>query len=184
MRFVVLAAMALVAGCQRIEQEETAGNLTPGCAARAVHEWSAGEAQLSLEANTLGPDCVRAVAMLVVRDSSGAPLYADTHIVEHVMTLASARDQAAMQTALGEWVTPATMMTSTSALPDWPANADAPQSGEFPFYPEAGYDREAYLALRTNNLPLLCYVQGMESMACIAFDGDGVAKIGVQTFPG
>ena len=86
---------------------------------------------------------------------------------------------------LAEWVTPGSTMISTSALPEWPANAQAPESGEFPFYPEEGYDREAYNALRTNNLPLYCYVQGMESLACIAFSGEGeVSKIGVQSFPG
>jgi hypothetical protein len=185
MRLIILAAVAaLAAGCQRIETKQ-ADNLAPGCDARAVEAWSAGDAQLSVEAATAGPDCARAVATLVVRDSSGAPLYADVHIAEYVMTLAPARDQAAMETALGEWVTPSTVMVSTSALPDWPANATAPQNGEFPFYPEEGYDRDSYMALRGNNLPLFCYVQGMESMACIAFSGDGeVSKIGVQTFPG
>jgi hypothetical protein len=185
MRLIVLASIALLAaGCQRIETGE-ADNLAPGCDARAVQAWSVGEGELSVEAATAGPDCARAVATLVVRDSSGVPLYADVHLAEHVMTLAPARDQAAMQTALGEWLTPSTIMASTSALPDWPENATAPQSGEFPFYPEEGYDRESYTALRQNNLPLFCYVQGMESMACVAFSGEGqVSKIGVQTFPG
>jgi hypothetical protein len=186
MRLLVLVALAaLAAGCQRIERQEEVERLAPGCDARAVHEWVAGETQLSVEATTVGPDCSRAVATFVVRDGSGVPLYTDVHIAEHVMTLAPARDQAAMQTALEEWVMPSTMMISSSALPDWPANAAAPQNGEFPFYPEEGYDRESYMALRTNNVPLFCYVQGMESMACIAFSGDGdVSKIGVQSFPG
>ncbi len=75
-------------------------------------------------------------------------------------------------------------MQTSAALPDWPANADGPQSGEFPFYPEAGYDRESYMTLRANDLPLFCYVQGMESMGCLAAADGEVTKIGVQSFPG
>ncbi len=186
MRFIILAALAaLAAGCQRITTEE-ADNLAPGCDARATTTWAARDATFSTEAATTGPDCARAVATLVVRDSSGAPVYAEAYAAEHVMVLAEARDANAMQTALQDWTNPAsnTIMQTTSALPEWPANATGPQNGEFPFYPGAGYDRDSYMRLRTNDLPLFCYVQGMESQACLAaVDGD-VTKIGVQTFPG
>jgi len=102
------------------------------------------------------------------------------------MVLAPAQDAAAMRDALAAWISPAsnTIMQTSAALPEWPGNADAPQNGEFPFYPEAGYGREAYNTLRSNNLPLYCYVQGMESQACLALSEGGLTKIGVQTFPG
>lgn len=90
-----------------------------------------------------------------------------------------------MQAALAEWIDPArnTTLQTSSALPEWPASTEFPTNGEFPFYPE-GFTREAYNALRAAHLPLYCYVQGMESMACIVYGDGGVDKVGVQTFPG
>ena len=75
-------------------------------------------------------------------------------------------------------------MATTAALPEWPASAEAPQSGEFPFYPDDGVDREAYATLRTQNLPLFCYVQGMESLRCVAFNQGEIGSVGLQLFPG
>lgn len=180
---LTVAAAVLVLGCAPPEAE----TMSEGCDTRAATTWAAREATFSIEATTTGPDCARAVATMVVRDSSGAPVYTQSYETEHVMVLADARDTGAMEVALQGWTNPAanTLMQTTSALPDWPANATGPQSGEFPFYPEEGYDRESYMTLRANDLPLFCYVQGMESMACLAASGDGeVTKVGVQTFPG
>lgn len=184
MRLIVLAAVAmLVTACQRIEE---ADNVVPGCDARAANTWAVGDAQYSVEASSDGPDCARAVATIVVRDSSGNPIYAEAHLAQHVMVLAPATTKAAMQTALADWSNPAnnTTMQTTSALPDWPQGASGPQNGEFPFYPEPGYDRDGYLAIRAENAPLLCYVQGMESMSCLALRNGALEEIGVQTFPG
>ena len=182
-RIVMSLAAALAIGCAPAEEAE---NLAPGCDARAAQAWNATpEAALSVEAVSFGPDCDRGVATLVIRDSSGAPLYADTHFTGHVMTLAGATDQATMQAALMEWLNSSNAtMATTSALPEWPENAEGPVSGEFPFYPEEGVDRAAYLSLRQQDAPLFCYVQGMESQKCVAFVDDGVASVGVQTFPG
>jgi len=33
-------------------------------------------------------------------------------------------------------------------------------------------------------VPVFCYVQGMESMACVALQNGEMTKVGVQTFPG
>jgi hypothetical protein len=177
------AAAALAAACTPAEEADV---MSDGCDARAASQWAAGEASYSIEAVTSGPDCERAVATLTIRDSSGVPVYAEAYATRHLMTLAEPRDATAMQTALAEWVDPAnnTTMATTSALPDWPANADAPANGEFPFYPESYIDREGYMALRQANTPLYCYVQGMESMACVTPRNDQVEKIGVQSFPG
>ena len=40
------------------------------------------------------------------------------------------------------------------------------------------------MKLRGQKLPLFCYVQGMESMGCVALDGESITKVGLQTFPG
>lgn len=182
MRTLVLAAAAVfMVGCAPAEETDI---MSEGCDARGVSAWAAGEDTFSVEAATVGPDCARAVATLVIRNSSGEPIYADVHLTSEVMTLAGAADPVAMQTALTEWVDASDpAFADTSALPDWPANADAPTSGEFPFYPE-GYTRESWLALRAARDPVFCYVQGMESLACIIYGDGGIERIGVQSFPG
>jgi hypothetical protein len=121
-----------------------------------------------------------------VRNTSGEPIYTQSHITSDLMTLAPAADPAAMNTALTEWVAPETTMSTTSTLPEWAANAEMP-GGEFPFYPDNhpdGYSREAYAAMRAANLPMFCYVQGMESLSCIIYGDGGIEHIGVQAFPG
>lgn len=183
MRILGIASVLVLTACQPREQT---GALALGCDARAATPWTAGDAQYSVEAVSAGPDCARAVATIVVRDSSGAPLYAEAHLAQHIMALAPATDAASMEVALREWTdaTNNTTMITTSALPDWPANATAPANGEFPFYPDTDVDRAAYLDLRQASVPLLCYVQGMESLTCLALRNGQLENVGVQTFPG
>ena len=183
MRIVLIVGALALAACSPAEEAE---NLAPSCDARAATAWVASDTQYSVEATSAGPDCARAVATITVRDSSGAPLYAEAHFAQHVMVLAPATDAASMETALREWTNAAnnTTMQTSSALPDWPANANAPVSGEFPFYPDSDVDRDTYLGLRQADVPLLCYVQGMESLACLALRNGQLEKVGVQTFPG
>lgn len=182
MRTILIAgALALLASCAPAEEQDI---MSEGCDARGVGAWEAGGANVSVEATTSGPDCARAVATLVFRDSSGVPILAEAYLAEDVMTLASAHDIAAMNTALAEWTTNGTTMQSTSGLPEWPANADSPQNGEFPFYPAEGMTRESYAALRGADAPMFCYVQGMESLNCLTLTDGGLQSIGVQTFPG
>lgn len=176
---LIVAAAALAAACTPAEEVET---MSAGCDARSTASWVAGDATYSVEAATSGPDCARAVGTFVVRDSSGVPVYAEAHLAQHVMMLSHADDTAAMQTALTEWTT--IQAQTSSQLPEWPANAQYPVSGEFPFYPIEGLDRAAYEAVRASNLPTLCYVQGMESLNCLVLEDGGFNAIGVQTFPG
>ena len=184
MRLVLLAAVAaVVVACSPAEETDV---MSEGCDARGFSQWAAGSETFTIEATTAGPDCARAVATLTVRNSSGEAIYAEAHISSNVMTLAPAQDPAAMAAALTEWVSPNEMMSTTGALPEWAANAETP-GGEFPFYPDNhpnGYSREAYAAMRAANDPMFCFVQGMESLACIIYGDGGIEHIGVQTFPG
>jgi len=101
------------------------------------------------------------------------------------MTLAPARDVETMQTALAEWgASTSTTFATTSALPEWAAGANGPVSGEFPFYLNEGWDRAAYDQLRASDVPVFCYVQGMESMNCLALQDGYLNSVGVQSFPG
>ena len=93
----------------------------------------------------------------------------------------------AVQTVLGgETRAQSQTFKSTGDLPEWKKGAEAPSPlGEFPFYPDQGVDQETYAKIRAEKQAVFCYVQGMESMACVAIARDGTAtKVGVQTFPG
>jgi len=185
MRVLLIAGLAaLAAACSQAEEQDA---MSEGCDARATAQWATdADPNASIEATTTGPDCARAVATLIIRNGSGEPLYSETHIPSQVMTLAQASTPAAMQTALQEWVDPAsnTTMQTSSALPEWPANADSPQNGEFPFYAAEGWTRDLYNQVRDANVPLYCYVQGMESVNCLALRDGALESVGVQTFPG
>jgi hypothetical protein len=75
-------------------------------------------------------------------------------------------------------------MATTKALPEWKAKDDFPINGEFMFYVEEGIDRAAYDVIRKADLPMYCFVQGMESVACLVLQDGGLFKVGVQSFPG
>jgi ABC-type Fe3+-hydroxamate transport system substrate-binding protein len=174
---LILAALALAACGQATAPVQEAS----ACIAVAQAQWNG----LSVEAASVGGDCEQANATLTIKNAAGATLYTEAYPTAQVMTLATARDPAGMETALAEWIgsTNNTMATS-GALPDWPANENAPVSGEFPFHPEGGLGRERYMGLRAADVPLFCFVQGMESMACLALENGALSKIGVQLFPG
>lgn len=182
--FLIAGLAALAAACSQATEQDV---MSEGCEARATAQWATeADPNASIEAFTTGPDCARAVATLIIRNGSGEPIYAATHLPPHIMTLAQASTPAAMQAALHEWIDPAsnTTIQTSSALPEWPDNATEPQNGEFPFYPEEGYGHENYNEMRAANVPMYCYVQGMESMACLALRDGVLESVGVQSFPG
>lgn len=187
---IIAGALALAASCSPADQAKgdwRTSAIESTCTASAAQRWTPlSGVYFSIEATTSGPTCESAVATIIVRYAEAQLLYTEAFPAAHVMTLASARDADAMQRALAEWIDPAsnTTMQTTGALPDWPANADGPQSGEFPFYVADGWDREAYMAARAANTPMFCFVQGMESMACLVSRNETFEKIGVQSFPG
>jgi hypothetical protein len=182
--WMIVGALALaLGGC--LQQTEGRAAAT-SCSAEASQPWRpiSGGA-FTVEATASGPDCEHAVATIVIRDAQDDVLWAEAAAVEHIMTLAGARTSAEMETALADWInSDNSTMATTSALPDWPENAAGPQNGEFPFYVDDAYNRAAYMTLRQSDAPLFCYVQGMESMACLALAGGEISKVGVQAFPG
>ncbi len=172
---VVAVALAALGACQRGAESSST------CAASASAEWSG----LRVTAAAEGDDCASAQATLTIKDAAGATLFSETHAAANLMSLAQANDAAAMQAALADWINSSNNTMATSgALPDWPASTEAPESGEFPFYPEEGIARDRYLAIRAADAPLFCFVQGGESQACLALQNGVLTKVGVQLFPG
>ncbi len=154
--------------------------LTGACATSAASTWSG----LALAAESGGADCATAAVRITIRDGADT-LYTQNYAADQVMTLAGAESVEDLQRRLGEWITPAgAAMDSAGDLPAWAEGEDQPMSGEFPFYLEEGVDRAAYEAVRRRDAPLFCYVQGMESLACLVFESGALTKVGAQSFPG
>lgn len=158
-----------------------------GCNLGAAKAWKPFKgAAYSSEAYSNGATCAGAVVTIVVRAPGGDVLWAEAMPATHLMTFADAKTPQRMKAGLVDWLGQQHPFKSTGDLPEWKKGAEAPSMlGEFAFYPEAGVDQESYAKIRADKLAIFCYVQGMESMACVAISKDGSAsKIGVQTFPG
>ena len=73
-----------------------------------------------------------------------------------------------MSKALARWLLEARRQPTSEDLPAWKA-ADTRPGGdqEFPFTVQEGMTRAEYLAVRDANRPMICYVQGIETVACV-----------------
>lgn len=186
-KVLVGSALALlVLACSPGNQASETHVATSGCSATASATWQAGLAgDFRVEASAAGSNCGAAAATLTIRDPSGGTRWTEEYPAAQVMTLAGATSSEDMQAKLGDWINPSAAAYHTTAdLPEWTRDEDNPMSGEFPFYPEEGIDRAAYEALRGRAVPVYCYVQGMESLACLAWENGELQKVGLQTFPG
>lgn len=178
----VLGGLALI-GFERLAAEADAAT---NCAASAWRNWSPVKGRTyRTEAFSNGGKCAAAVVTIAVRGPDGTVLWSDAAPGAHVMIFAGVKTRAEMVRALGDWLTQEHMFKTSADLPPWGPADEAPKSGEFPFYPEAGVDRETYEQVRAQKLPVFCYVQGMESLACLTVTREGqMEKVGVQLFPG
>lgn len=181
-----IAALALAACGARDDAPAPLVEAANLCPASTNSTWAAGaNAVFSIDAAVTGPDCAQATATIAIHTPGGATVWTQSYPAEQLMTLAGATAPEDMQRRLGEWIVPGgAAADSTGDLPEWSAQDDSPMNGEFPFYPEEGIDRAAYAALRARDAPMYCYVQGMESLACLAWDSGALTLVGLQTFPG
>jgi hypothetical protein len=157
------------------------------CAAQASMDWAPeGGGSYRISARTSGPLCNSGMATIEISDGGGKVLFSTEREIEPMRStvFAEATESAGAEAALKQWIDPAQNGDTTSSLPDWPAGAEQPVSGEFPFYPAEGMTRDAYLRLRAQDKPLYCFVQGGESQLCLVLDGGAVSEAGMQTFPG
>lgn len=200
---VLAAGLAALAACQPAAAP-SAGESAPvaaladtspaGCVASVEVPWGpigpSEHPSYSVEAFTTGSVCEASVVTLLVRARDGFPIYAWARPVQHLFGLKDAKDPAAMQAALGDWISRAKENQTTASLPPWEETEGQPRRAEFPFMPsESHASAEAYNALKAQNRPMLCFPQGSESEQCLALynDGDGPAsldEIGLQLFPG
>ena len=156
------------------------------CNAAARTRWAEANGYTA-EAYANGSDCANAVVTLVVRGQDNRPRHVFAAPAGTLMPFAGLANLAGMKRTLGEWISQDNLVLQTAGkLPDWPEGANTPLEGEFPFYVDEDIDRDAYMKARDADRPLFCYVQGMESMACVALDpaNGEMTKLGVQSFPG
>jgi hypothetical protein len=163
------------------------------CDARVSQVWNADAThKFTLEAVSSGPNCAKAVVVLVVRDIKGEVQWTMVRLAKYVATFGSeqTRNGKDMPAALTDWLDIGlqSKQKTMAELPDWKKAADGPADdppSEFPFTVSDELNRETYLAWRKAKLPFLCFVQGMESLICITVTDQGnVAEVGIQSFPG
>lgn len=180
-------ALAALAACSppaaKTETAPAPQAAANGCAAAAARTWTAGGIAYAVTIATTGATCADAQAALKVTAPDGAVVHEEVLPAETTFELRDATTAEAMTKALAAVLDAGTDMADTGALPAWDKGADGPD-GEFPFIPEDGVDRAAYEKLRAAKTPMLCYVQGGESLGCWRLEGAKMVKIGAQTFPG
>ena len=177
--FAGVAATTLLAPLGAAAQD----SLT-GCPASAERAWIEGR---TVSAIAIGPSCAQAVLMITLREADGTLLYADTPQAEHLFGFEEAvGSPQTMTAALEEWILPG-WPERGGELPAWSDEAMGALGGEFPFYVEPEMDESAYSRIREADGPLFCYIQGMESVACLGLYPESEnlwVKIGAQSFPG
>ena len=156
------------------------------CAATAKAPWTWGavgsraNAQLMITASTVGDDCHSAKATITIHAIDGRMLFAVSRPTSQVATLADATNAAQMTKALQSWVDSTTCPVGGSdALPPWKRGKPAVEAtGNTPFI--TTLNRDAYFRHRTAAEPLLCFIQGAESVTALAVSPDGkfVTRIG------
>ena len=174
----------------------TAPNVWADCNATVSKKWNVGRSlPYSVEASSVGPDCKRAVALLVVRDGNGEVKYSlsmasKDNLVFSNLADAPVADINRMRVALGDWLDAglSSKKNGLSKFLEWKAGTEGPAENppaEFPFTVNSDLSREKYETWRKQNLPVFCFVQGMESMRCIVRTKEGsINEIGIQSFPG
>ncbi|GAM96915.1 hypothetical protein U91I_00536 [alpha proteobacterium U9-1i] len=156
------------------------------CDAEASGAWRGANNRIyAVTASTTGPTCAQSVVLLVVRDSDGEVVWTDARPAAQVMGLTAPTTRTPMAAALQAWIGYGARGETTTDLPPWPLEREPPTSaGGFEFAPESWIDRETYLEMRARAEPMFCYVQGMESLACLVERWDQLEKVGVQAFAG
>lgn len=167
---LVCAAFALAA-CGQQEQQQAAN----GCALEASKQitWSGAEAD-TINARAEGPDCTRAFVQFSIRGANGDALwvFASTYYdLRHGGTPpadAPATTADEVQEFLNSWVD--VTEVRTSALPAWTETQSRPGEGVEPFGYETPFDREVYEAMRTRDLPAVCYAAAVAAVQCLIID--------------
>ena len=171
---------------ENVIHAELEGRPTAYCDAATDGEWAGSTGQrFRVEATTSGPTCRQSAAVIIVRDAAGDVVWTDARSAALVTGLNTPTTRTPMTYALRDWIGFAQRGQTTADLPPWPQGEPGPTSSSgFEFEPEPWINREHYLTIQARAAPMFCYVQGLESLACLVEQNGRLEKIGVQAFPG
>ncbi|MFN3170430.1 MAG: hypothetical protein ACE37E_07035 [Hyphomicrobiales bacterium] len=152
------------------------------CDASAEANWPEG---ITASGTVTGP-CQAAEVALTLTNQNGEIIWQETYRSDQLFDFNWATNAVEMQASLDLWLGDYADTRTAGTLPDWLPGEEAPVGSEFPFYVDESVARDAYVAAREADRPMVCYIQGMESARCliIAPDGASVETVGVQSFPG
>lgn len=163
-----LAALALSACGQN-----TAGG---DCARSVTREvaWTNADAPDTITASASGPSCSQAVAMFVLRDAEGDPLWVHASTY-YDMTAGGlpppnappATDAQVVQ-FLNGWAN--VEVSRSNDLPEWRAGVATLTESATTFAYDTPFERATYEALRARNLPMLCFAAAAEAVHCLVID--------------
>ena len=157
----------------------------PRCAVAVSAPWVNGPTpRLRLEAISDGPNCAKAIAVITIRNAAGSVLFSQSYTADVLAPTSGVRTVVQMRAALNNWLKAGRDRSIHAFLPNWVAGADKPVDIEFPFMPDETITREAYLAIKANRTPVLCYEQGLESQNCLVYRNGDMEPFGIQMFPG
>ena len=166
------------------------------CNATLSQNWKLGAKRIfTVDASSVGPDCRHAVALLVVRDSKGEVQYTYSSATRDngvfgALAEKPATDIKQMRVALNGWLKAglSSNKNSMAKFIPWKKGTAGPAEeppSEFPFTVDSDVSRDTYEEWRKADLPVFCFVQGMESMRCLVVGKDNaVSELGIQSFPG
>lgn len=203
-RLAFAASLLALAACQppATEAAKPAETTTPAvetaaeqtdCNVTVAKPWIDQETPVrryTAEASVLGTACQQGVAVLVIRQREGTPIYTWAGEVDYLFGLRDAADATAMKAALLEWIDQGAEPETTATLPAWEETEGQPKRAEFPFMPIEGTDKATWDQLKKDKLDMFCFPQGMESSQCAVLrpGEDGaptmMEEIGLQLFPG
>lgn len=179
---VLAIAVVLAAGCDSNEPAPVEGarvSLTaasPPCTAPVTRKvgLTASNAKDLLEAQIVGANCEQGALVLTLRKADGMLLWSHSVRATDTWAFVPASDDApvdppkAMATFIEE-VFKNSRIEKTGMAPDWPEGAERPEDPSG-LYHETLLPREAYLILRTKNVPMLCVQAEMGTSHCVSYD--------------
>lgn len=202
-RHICAASLLVLAACQPPAPEaakaaepapaaEAPAQEASGCNVNVQKAWieEEGARRYLAEASVIGPSCEQGVAVLVIRQREGTPLFTWSGLTSDLFGLSTVKEPADMKTALLDWIDQGEKPETTATLPAWEETEGQSKRAEFPFMPADGIRKAEWDLLRKENLEMFCFPQGMESSQCLVLRrgeddaGPSIDEIGLQLFPG
>lgn len=169
MRFLLFAMAALALSACGDQQRDAAGD----CIATATRElsWPEGDARVTVTASSDGQDCDTAIATLVLHSAGGRTMHVFTAPYADVAPSLAPGDAEAF---IESWAD-VTQLRS-GALPEWSAAMANPGEGVQALPYRSRLEREAYEAMRAQNLATVCMATALDATECFVIDADEGAR--------